>query len=195
MDALEAIHGRRSIRAYQKAPLSRALIEELLWAAVQAPTPPVSGTVPWKLCMLEGAERLAAYGLRAKEYARTHQPEGEHWEWPTRPGFEVFWGAPVLVLICAQAGNAEARYDCCRAGQNLLIAAHALGVGTCWIGAPIPWLRSEGVARELGMPEGYDAEVAVVMGVAAQTPVGQPRPRPDVAWLAPSASAADTPTA
>ncbi|MDM0109992.1 nitroreductase family protein [Variovorax sp. J22R24] len=185
MDALEAIHGRRSIRAYKKLPLRREVIEELLWAAVQAPTPPVSGEAPWKLCVLEGAERLASYGQRAKEYARTHQPEGQHWTWSERPEFDVFWGAPALLVICAMRGNPETRYDCCRAGQNLIVAAHALSVGSCWVGAPIPWLRSPGVSQELGIPEGYDPEVAIVVGHPAQVPPGHPRPRPDITWLAP----------
>ena len=82
---LAAIHGRRSIRVYRPELVDRAVLEELLYAAVQAPTPPVSGSSPWRLCVIEGAERLAAYGVRAKEYARTHQPPGQHWTGPSGP--------------------------------------------------------------------------------------------------------------
>ena len=60
MDVIDAIHGRRSIRAYGPEPVDRALIADLLWAAVQAPTPPVSGDAPWALCVVEGVDRLAA---------------------------------------------------------------------------------------------------------------------------------------
>ena len=185
MDAIKAMHERRSIRAYEPRPVPRELIEELLWAAVQAPTPPVSGQAPWVLCVLEGAERLAQYGAQAKHYARTHQPDGQHWAWSERPEFQVFWGASTLVLICAQKGNPETPYDCCRAGQNLLIAAQARGVGTCWVGAPLPWLRNPGVAAELGMPQGYDPEVAIALGYPAENPRGSPRPRPEINWLIP----------
>ena len=187
VDAIKAMHERRSIRAYESRPVPRAVIEELLWAAVQAPTPPVSGPAPWAVCVLEDAQRLATYGARAKEYARTHQPEGKHWTWPERPEFEVFWDAPALVLICAKSGNPETPYDCCRAGQNLVVAAHARGIGTCWIGAPIPWLRSPGIAIELGLPQGYEAEVAITLGYPAETPSGAPRPRPAIHWLTPRA--------
>ncbi|MBL8837301.1 MAG: nitroreductase family protein, partial [Alphaproteobacteria bacterium] len=58
MDAIEAIHTRRSVRAYRPDPVPRALIEELLWAAVQAPSPPASGDEPWSLCVVEGVERI-----------------------------------------------------------------------------------------------------------------------------------------
>ena len=182
MDAIEAIHQRRSIRVYAESPVPRALIEDLLWAAVQAPTPPASGAAPWELCVIEGAERLAAYGARAKAYAHAHQPEGRRWEWTERPGFEVFWNAPAAVIFCARRGGAEAPLGCAGAAQNLLIAAQGLGLGTCWVGAPLPWLTSPGIAQELGLPEGYDAAAVVLVGYPAEQPQGQPRPRPAILW-------------
>lgn len=182
MNAIEAIHGRRSIRAYRPEPVDRSTVEDLLWAAVQAPTPPASGDAPWALCVIEGRERLALYGARALEWARVHRPSAAAWPWTERPGFQVFWGAPLLVLLCARAGNPETPLDCCRAGQNLLLAAHARGLGSCWVGAPLPWLRSPGVAEELGLPPGHDPAVAIVLGQPAESPPGQPRPRPAILW-------------
>ena len=187
MDVIEAIHGRRSIRAYRPQALPREQIEDLIWAAVQAPTPPVSGDNPWAICVIEGTERLAAYGDRAKRYARDHQPEGQHWAWAERPDFKVFWGAPAVVLICGRRGHPEAAFDCCRAGQNLMLAAHAQGLGSCWVGAPIPWLRSAGVAEELHLPPGFDAIVAVILGHPDEQPAGNPRPRPEIVWCHPQA--------
>jgi nitroreductase len=183
MDTLEAMHRRRSIRAYRPDPVPRALIEDLVWDAVQAPTPPVSGDSPWSVGVIEGVARLAEYGARAKLYARDHQPAGQHWAWAERPDFKVFWDAPAVVLISARSGHPEAAFDCCRAGQNLLLAAHARGLGSCWVGAPIPWLRSVGVPAELGLPDGYDAAVAVILGYPNETPAGNPRPRPPIRWL------------
>ena len=46
-----------------------------------AQNPTVSGTTPWAVCVLEGRERLATYGERAKDYARTHQPAEHAWPW------------------------------------------------------------------------------------------------------------------
>ncbi len=180
MEAIEAIHTRRTIRAFRPDPVDRAILERILWAAVQAPTPPISGTSAWRLCVIEGAERLAAYGARAKQYAFEHQPPGQRWTWTEGPDFKVFWNAPAVVLFCARSSNPEAPFDCCRAAQNMLIAAHALGLGTCWVGAPIPWLTSPGIATELGIPEGFDASAVVLAGIPAEQPVGEPRPRPDI---------------
>lgn len=185
MDVFEAVHSRRSIRKYRPDPVDRTLLEELLYAAVQAPTPPVSGATPWALCVIEGVERLAGYGARAKQYARDHQPEGRPWEWSERPDFKVFWGAPALILFCARKGNPETPFDCSRAGQNLMLAAHARSLGSCWVGAPLPWLHSAGVAEELGLPVGFDPVVAIIVGYPAEQPLGEPRPRPAVMWCEP----------
>lgn len=194
MEVFEAIHGRRSIRHYSDEPVDRAVIADLLWAAVQAPTPPVSGANAWALCVVEGARRLAAYGERAKAYARDHPPGGQRWAWTERPEFKVFWNAPVLVLLCARVGNPEAPFDCCRAGQNLMLAAHARGLGSCWVGAPMPWLHSAGVADELGLPAGFDPAVAVILGYPAENPAGQPRDRPLIHWCEAAAPARDQPS-
>lgn len=185
MDAIEAMHSRRSIRAYRPEPVPRDLLQELIWAAVQAPTPPVSGATPWSICVVEGADRLDSYGARAKQFAHEHQPPGRPWTWADRPEFKVFWGAPVLVLFCARMGNPETPFDCCRAGQNLMLAAHARGLGSCWVGAPMPWLHSPGIADELSIPAGFDAVVAISLGYAAEHPPGSPRARPAIVWCDP----------
>ena len=183
MEALQAIHSRRTIRAYRPDTVDRAVLARILWAAVQAPTPPVSGRAPWKLFVIEGAERLRAYGDRARQFAHEHQPPGQPCSWTTRQGFEVFWNAPAVVLFCANSAAPEAPHDCCRAAQNMLIAANALGLGTCWVGAPIPWLNSPAVAEELGIPHGYHASATVLVGYPDEQPVGEPRPEPEIVWL------------
>jgi len=182
MNVIEAIHGRRSIRSYRPDPIDRAVLEDIVWAAAQAPTPPVSGDMPWDFCVFEGIDRIDDYGVRAKRYAKEHQPPGRPWTWADRPDFRVFWGAPALLLICSSSKNPEALFDCCRAGQNVLLAAHHHGLGSCWVGAPMPWLQSQGVVQELGLPEGSEPAVAIVLGYAAESPKGNPRPRPLLVW-------------
>jgi len=183
MEALDAIHSRRTVRRYRADPVDRALLARALWAAVQAPTPPVSKGGGWRICVIEGAARLKALGHRAKAYARDHQPPGQHWAWTERPDFQVFWNAPAVVLFCARDANPEAPSDCCRAAQTFLIAARALDLGTCWVGAPLPWLASPGIADELGLPPCHGVAAAVLVGHPDENPVGEPRPEPDILWI------------
>ena len=182
MNVIEAIHRRRSIRAYRSDPVERPVLEDILWAAAQAPTPPVSGDKPWTFCIFEGIDRIDGYGVRAKDYAQGHQPPGRPWTWADRPEFRVFWGAPVLLLICARSGNPETAFDCCRAGQNVLLAAHHHGLGSCWVGAPMPWLRSAVSLQSWGCRRASNPPWRSCCRYAAESPRGQPRPRPDVLW-------------
>jgi hypothetical protein len=57
-------------------------------------------------------------------FARDHQPPGRPWTWAERPGFEVFWGAPALAVVCGRGSNPEVPFDCHRAGRSLTLAAH-----------------------------------------------------------------------
>ena len=182
MDVIEAIHSWRTIRSYRPDPVDRSDIADLLWHAVQVSTPPGNET-PWALCVLEGRDKIEELGRRAMDFARAHHQAHEpSWSWVGRPGFKVFWGAPVVILICASIGNAEAPFDCCRAGQNLTLAAHARGFGTCWLGAPLPWLRDAGVAEGIGVPPGFVPSVVLALGRAVQCPEPKSRPHPDIVW-------------
>lgn len=58
MEVMDAIYGRRSVRAYTDKPLDRTLIEELLRAAVQAPS--AHNTQPWSFVLIQDRNRLAS---------------------------------------------------------------------------------------------------------------------------------------
>lgn len=175
MDAIEAIHTRRSIRAYTSEPVDRDQIEALIWDAAQAP-PPFAGQVPWTFNVVEGAERIAGLGERAKQHARDNRPDTQSAAWADREDFKAFWNAPAVVII---SGPVE---DCCRAGQTLLIAAHARGLGACWVGAPMMWLRTPEAKIELGIPPDLTPVSAICIGYAAEQPEPRARARPPVIW-------------
>ncbi len=176
MDAIEAIHTRRSIRKFTAQAPDRANIEAIIWDAAQAP-PPVGGQVPWNFHVIEGAARIAGYGAQAKQYAKDHHPDEPGWGWADRTDFQVFWNAPVVVLI---SGRVE---DCCRAGTNPMLSAHARGLGTCWVGAPMLWLRTAQAKTELKIAGSIDPVSAICLGYAdGEPPPPHARVMPPVIW-------------
>ena len=183
MDAIEAIHGRRSVRSYQDRPLDRDLIEALIWDAAQAPPPAIRDLKRWAFVVIEGAERLARMGDQAKAFARAALPPGPVPAWLDNPDFKMFWDAPALILICARADTPDADWDCCRAGQNLMLSAYARGLGSCWVGSPMTWLASADGAEATGIPEGFKAVAPILVGYPAATPTPRENPRPEIVWL------------
>ena len=176
MDVIDAIHTRRSIRAYSVRPVERELIEQVIWDAAQAP-PPRRGQVPWTFNVIQGAGRIAEFGREAKQYAKENHPDEPGWDWTEDPGFDVFWGAPVLIII---SGRVE---DCCRAGENLILSTHARGLGTCWVGSPLLWLRTESVKASLRIPPSLTPGAALCLGYPAALPEAVPRERPTIIWV------------
>jgi nitroreductase len=176
MDVIEAIHTRRSIRSYSPRPVERRLIEEVVWDAAQAP-PPFSGETPWTFNVIEGVERISAYGDEALQYARNNRPDEPGWEWTDRTGFQVFWGAPALIII---SGRVE---DCCRAGQNLMLSAHARGLGTCWVGSPMLWLQTASAKAKLRIRPDSAPVAALCLGYPAAIPDAPPRRHPSIIWV------------
>ena len=183
MHTVDAIHSRRSIRAYQPRPVDRHIIEEIVWDAAQAPTPPVSGDEPFTFVIIEGAEHVALYGMQALAYAREHRPPGPGYDWLDRDDFSVFFDAPVVIVICAVPGELEqALQDCNRAGQNLMLSAQARGLGTCWVGSPMQWLRGPLTRARLAIPDTHMPYAAFTLGYPQGTPPGRPRERPPTIW-------------
>jgi nitroreductase len=129
----EAIAGRRSVGRVRPDPIPRELVAELLGAAVRAPNHHL--TEPWRFVVLAGAARRALGEAHARAVARTRPDLPEAGLAKEAARLER---APVVVA-CAVRPSAEdpvtAREDrdaVAAAVQNLLLAAHARGLGAMW---------------------------------------------------------------
>lgn len=185
MDTIAAIYGRRSIRNYEPRLVPRSLVEAIVHDAAQAPTPPPSGAAPFAFVVIEGIARIAAHGDAALAFAREHRKPDRANDWVDKPGFLVFFNAPAVVVICGfDDGYGQTLQDCNRAGQNLMLSAHARGLGTCWVGSPMLWLRDPATRAELGVPADYTPHAALTLGYPSGTSSGIPRERPEIIWQA-----------
>lgn len=187
MEVLDAIKGRRAVRAYTGTQVPRDLIHGLLDLAVQAPS--AMNLQPWAFAVIQDAETLARISDQAKTAAIASMAvDSAHHglrEALDSPGFNVFYDAGTLIVICATSPGPFAQGDCCQAAQNLMLAAHALGLATCPIGLALPALRQAAMKRELGIPAGYFPAFALVLGYPRDIPAPPPRHEPEiVAWKA-----------
>jgi nitroreductase len=183
LTALDAIFARRSVRAYTPQPLDEATIRSLLDAAVQAPT--AMHSEPWAFVVVQDRAALKRYSDRAKgrwarevdQYRDLHAAvdpatEKAFIERFARPDFCVFYDASTLIVICARPVGPFVTADCWLAAENLMLAASAMGLGTCCIGSAIPVLNSPEVKSELGIPADVEAVVPIIVGVPSE-PAGQ----------------------
>jgi nitroreductase len=85
-----------------------------------------------------------------------------------------------LIVIYAKPARFEPIEDCCMAGQNLLLAAHAMGLGTCPVGFARPWFNEPEIKLELGIPANYTAVLPIVVGWPAGPTIAPPRAAPEI---------------
>lgn len=158
MDAMDAIFTRRSIRKYEDREVPAELETELLKAAMNAPS--AGNEQPWHFIVIRDRKLMDAI-----------------------PKFHPYSGAlktaPMAVLVC---GDTELeRYtgywvqDCSAATENLLLAAHALGLGAVWLGVHPDSERVEGMRKLFGVPVHVVPFALVAVGWPAEEKSRQDR--------------------
>lgn len=186
MEPIDAICGRRAIRSYRGGAVSRDTVVSLIEVAIQAPS--AMNLQPWLFAVVQGADRLAEFSKRAKAHLLAaipvHSPLVKYRDMLTDPTFDIFYGASCLIVICARPPVQQSMEDCCLAAQNLLLAAHGQGLGTCWIGFARPWLELEATRAELGIPADCIPVAPIVLGEPESIPAPTERHKPIVIWTA-----------
>lgn len=159
MDCMEALKTRRSIRRFTSDPVPEPVMMEILDAGRLAPT--AGNCQPWQFVVVNDRAVIA----QLKEAAL---------------GQELLDTAPSVVVVCSDPKKSE-KYgemgmtyycllDCANASENILLAAHALGYGGCFMGG----FSERRVRKVLGIPD----EIRVV----SLLPIGKPDGEQ---WIAP----------
>jgi nitroreductase len=162
MELFEAIHTRRSIRVYSADPVPREVLEEIVAAAMQAPS--AGNQQPWHFVILTDKAML--------EKAST-----------VHPYIKMAAEAPAAILVCADLALEKFPgywvQDCSAATQNLLLAAHAKGLGAVWTGIYPIQDRVDSFIKLIGTPPTVVPLALVVVGYSKGTAGRQDRYRPD----------------
>lgn len=181
MDVFHAIETRRAVRAYTDQTVDKEVLQSLIETAVQAPS--AMNRQPWAFAVVLGKPRLTELSHRIRPYLLQHLPKDSPLiQHLSDSQAEIFHGAPALVVICATDRERQSAEDCHLAGQNLMLAAHARGLGSCWIGLARDWLGLPEVKEELGIPAGYVPVAPIILGHRAEEPAPAPREAPRIVW-------------
>jgi nitroreductase len=149
MDTMEAIFTRRSIRRYTEKPVSDEVLKELLEAAMYAPS--AGNQQPWSFVVINDRGIL-------DEIPKFH------------PYAQMLKGAPVAILVCCDSSLQRGDYgvqDCSAATQNILLAAHAKGLGSVWLGV-YPRQGVKDIQKLLNLPEKIIPMSLVSIGYPAE---------------------------
>ena len=179
MDLFTALESRRSCRSFSEEPVDSATIEQILAAAVQAPSP--LNTQPWQFIVITSEEKKAEIFLEA-ERCRDWAMEASGWKWLNKYQVDFLKQAPVLIAVIGdpkktgvdmfqEDGSIGYQLACAAAIQNMLLAAHALGLGRLWF----TFFDKKELRKILDIADDKTPVSLVCLGKAKKEPAATPR--------------------
>ena len=148
-DKFQFILGRRSIRVYAPGEIDEAIITKLLQAAMAAPSAVAKD--PWRFVVVRKKETLSSLAAAL-------------------PYGGMLASSPLGIVVCGDldaVNDRELSYllqDCSAAIENLLLCAHALGLGACWLGVHPREERILKLKEILSLPESVIPVAAIAIG-------------------------------
>ena len=172
-EVLEKIKGRRSIRKFKDTPVEREILEKIAEAGTYAATS-MGKQSPVMIVVTNRELRDRLSHINAKIMGRDED-------------FDPFYGAPVVIVVLAKKSIPAHVYDGSLVLGNLMLAAHAEGLGSCWIHrAKEEFSLPEGKAilDSLGIEGDYEGIGHCILGYA-EGGLPEARPRKDgyVFWI------------
>lgn len=168
MDAMQAMLTRRSVRKYKDEMVPQDVIEKVIEAGTYAAS--AKGRQPWLILAVTNKELI--YKLSVMNCVPMNAD---------RATYDPFFGAPVVLIVLAQKDIPTRAYDGSLVMGNLMLAAHAMGLGSCWVNRAYEEFETkEGkqILRDLGVEGEYEGVGHCVLGYA-DGPVREAAPRKD----------------
>ena len=180
---LDLIQSRRSIRRYTSDPVPHEWVKKMLSAAIWSPS--AHNRQPWRFVVIEKPEtkeHLAmSMGARLRRDLMTDHVPQDIIEKDINRSYERITSAPLIIVVCMTLIDMDVYSDEKRnhseavmaiqstamAGQNILLVAHELGLGACWMCAPL--FCPDVVQKTLDLPDDWQAQGMITLGFPAQS--------------------------
>lgn len=166
---IETIMARRSVRKYLPQPVNRDTMQVILDCGINAPNG--QNKQSWAIRVVDNPEFIN--GL-TEVYKKANPKAAED------PNFRnMFRNAPTVVFIANDTAYDFSQVDCGLLGENMILSAWSMGIGSCCLGGPIRFMKTDPGAAEylkrLNIPEGYDLLYCIAFGYPDESPAAKPR--------------------
>jgi nitroreductase len=173
------MQNRRSCRSFLEEPVDRETIEKIIQAAVWAPSP--LNTQPWQFIVITNDDKKKEISSEA-ERCRDWAMQESGWNWLDKYKVDFLKQAPVLIAVVGdpkktgvdmfqEEGSVGYQLACAAAIQNMLLAAHALGLGSLWF----TFFDKPEIRRILDIHDDKTPIALVCLGKAKKEPSATPR--------------------
>lgn len=166
---LETIMSRRSVRKYQSQAVSRDTMQLIAECGVNAPN--AINRQAWEIRILDNPATIQKL---TELYLKDNPKEANN------PNFKnMFRNAPTVAFIANDTTFAYSPVDCGLMAENMILSAWSMGIGSCCLGGPTRFMKSNPEAKEIleqmGFSENYELLLCIGFGYPAETPAAKPR--------------------
>lgn len=174
---LEIIKSRRSIRSYAEQQIPEESLQAIVEAGLYAPSG--SNLQTWHFTVIQDKKVLKELNYETKGVlSRSDNPFLQRVG--NNEDLDVFNGAPTVIIISGKEADPNYAANCALASENIMIAAHSLGIASCYIiSASYLFDGDEGeyFAEKIGVPEGYKVHNAILLGYNKDGTIPEAAPR------------------
>ncbi len=176
-EVMQTIMARRSVRKYLDKPVEHEKLDVIVRAGINAPSG--SNRQPWIVRVVEDQQLIDRVTQVFKQENAEQVQRDKNFK-------NMFRNAPNLICVCTPA-NGGGELDAGLLGENMMLAAQAMGLGTCCLGGPVRFLLSNEKARffldSLDIPADYKLLYIIGVGYPDEQPDAKPRDASKVKFI------------
>lgn len=173
---IETIMARRSVRKYQDRQVEREKLQQIVECGINAPSG--MNRQPWVVRVVDNPEYINGVTKVYVEADSTRAADADF--------KNMFRNAPAVIFI-ASPKDGTGQPDCGLLGENMILAAQSMGLGTCCLGGPVRFLTSTPAAapylEKLEIPDDHELLYAIAVGYPDESPEAKPRDASKVKFI------------
>ncbi|MDO8872029.1 MAG: nitroreductase family protein [Methanoregula sp.] len=187
MEAIEAIMTRRSVRKFENRSIPDEVLEKIIRAGTYAPS--ALALQPWAFVVVQDQKFLSRVSEFCIPILLSHM-KGAHdglsdlfRSLLESKDYSIYYHAPTVIMIIGKTTSRFREIDCSLCAENMMLAAHALGIGSCWIGSTDVAYNNKELMAGFRIPDGYSPVGTIAFGYPAETPHADEKHPPVVTWI------------
>ena len=187
MEAIDAIMTRRSVRMFEKRQIPDAILDKIIRAGTYAPS--ALALQPWGFVVVQDQ----AFLTRVSDYCKpiivkllgdAHDEMSDAFRALLESKeSSIYYHAPTVIMVIGKTESQFREIDCSLCAENMMLAAHALSIGSCWIGSTGVAYDNKELMEGFHIPEGYSPVGTIVFGYPAEKPEAHGKKEPQVTWV------------
>nr|WP_319537793.1 nitroreductase family protein [uncultured Methanospirillum sp.] len=192
MEPLDCIMTRRSIRKFKPDQIPDDVISRIMLAGTYAPS--ALALQPWAFIVIQNSEfmqKVSDYCKPIMISLMTDAHDGmsddgmsdEFRRLLQSDGYSIYYHAPVMIMVIGKSTSRFREIDCSLCTENMMLAAHALGIGSCWIGSTEVAYDNPEIMAGFQIPEGYSPIGTIVFGYPDEKPEPHDKKPPQITWI------------